>query len=292
MQKFNKPITDIIKERFSCRAYSEKPVEIQKQEQLKEFIKNLPAGPFGSLPRFELLAATETDSSALKGLGTYGFIKNPSAFIVGAMSESKYNHEDFGYLMEVLILFATSIELGTCWLGGTFTKSRFAKKIDLKKSETIPAATSLGNFMSPEQQRMGWASRTAGSFRRIEWEELFFDGKVDVPLTRELAGDYAEVLDMVRIYPSASNRQPCRIVKHGQSWRFYMRRTPGYRRDTIKKILDLCDLQRIDMGIAMSHFELTAQEMGLKGEWVVEEEAEKQPDEMTEYIVSWKSSDK
>ena len=94
---------------------------------------------------------------------------------------------------------------------------------------------------------------------------------------------------MVRLGPSASNKQPWRVVKHDRYWRFYLRRTPGYREDLIKRILDLCDLQRLDMGIAMCHFELAAREMGLKGKWIVEAVTDQYPDALTEYIVSWES---
>jgi nitroreductase len=289
MFKTNRPVTEIIEQRFSCRDYNPGPIATEKQEQLIAFINDLAPGPFGNLPRFDLLAATETDSKALRGLGTYGFIKNPSAFIPGAMKSSAYDHEDMGYLMEVIVLFATSLDLGTCWLGGTFTKSRFAKKINLTAGETIPAVLALGEFAAPNQKRKGTASRTAGSHKRIPWDELFFNLEVDVPLSQEDAGDHAKLLEMARIGPSASNKQPCRVVKHNNFWRFFMRRTPGYRRDFIKSVLDLCDLQRMDMGIAMSHFELTAKDLGLKGKWIVEEDLNKQPDEMTEYIVSWES---
>jgi hypothetical protein len=66
-----------------------------------------------------------------------------------------------------------------------------------------------------------------------------------------------------------------------------MRRTPGYREDLIKRFLDLCDLQRLDMGIAMCHFELTTNELGLEGKWVVEDDLNKSPASLTEYIASW-----
>ena len=104
-------------------------------------------------------------------------------------------------------------------------------------------------------------------------------------------GEYAKALEMVRIGPSASNKQPWRVISHNQFWRFYLRRTPGYYADPIKRVLGLCDLQRLDMGIAMCHFELTARELGLKGEWVVEDELDRYPDALTTYVVSWKSQE-
>lgn len=289
MLPFDASVTKVICQRFSCRSYRRKPIDAERRERLQTFIADLPPGPFGARPRFDLVVATETDSKSLRGLGTYGFIQNPSAFIVGAMQPSDYDLEDYGYLMEAIILYATSLELGTCWLGGTFTKSSFAKRMRISDSESIPAVTSLGNYVEPEQKRQGLVSRTAGAHRRLAWERLFFNFTFGVPLLPNEAAEYATVLEMVRLGPSASNKQPWRILNYNNYWRFYLRRTPGYYDDPIKRILNLCDLQRLDMGIAMCHFELTARELGLKGEWFVEDKLDRYPDSLTSYLVSWKS---
>ena len=209
MLKYNAPVTEIIQERFSCRDYSLEPVDAEKRKLLQAFVETLPPGPFGSTPRFDLLAATATDSKSLRGLGTYGFIKNPSGFILGAMSPAEYDLEDYGYLMEAIILKAASLKLGTCWLGGTFTKSRFAKKINLTKNETMPAVTSMGEYVVSGQKRKGWASRTAGSARRLLWEKIFFNILLDVPLLRNEAGKYADVLGQF----STSCKEMAYIIK-------------------------------------------------------------------------------
>jgi len=60
---------------------------------------------------------------------------------------------------------------------------------------------------------------------------------------------------MVRIAPSASNKQPWRIVKIEGAWHFFLERTKGYGDGIIFKLLKLADIQRLDMGIAMCHFE-------------------------------------
>jgi hypothetical protein len=52
-------------------------------------------------------------------------------------------------------------------------------------------------------------------------------------------------------------------------------------------LLQFADLQRVDLGIAMCHFELTARELGLAGRWVVQDPNIAKPDDQTEYIVSW-----
>jgi hypothetical protein len=92
---------------------------------------------------------------------------------------------------------------------------------------------------------------------------------------------------MVRIGPSASNKQPWRIIKDGNRIHFYLQRTPGYRESLLMRLITVADLQRIDMGIAMNHFEMTSLELGLKGHWEMSQPEIKIPDELTEYTASW-----
>lgn len=289
-QHFSKATTDIIRARFSCRNYLKQPIEVETLAHLTDFITSIQSGPLGNQMRFELVSATDTDAKALKGLGTYGFIKGATGFVVGAMHEQGKALEDFGYLMEMIILQATDLGLGTCWLGGTFTKSRFAKKIDLAADEIIPAVTSLGYIEKAPRWADGKIRAAAGSDHRLPWEKLFFNSQLGAPLAESSAGDYGIPLQMVRLAPSASNRQPWRIVKDGRAWHFYLRRTRGYRDSKYAKMLKMADLQRIDIGIAMSHFEMTAGELGLLGSWFVNDPGLALPNEMTEYCVSWRQA--
>ena len=94
-----------------------------------------------------------------------------------------------------------------------------------------------------------------------------------------------QLLEAGRWAPSASNRQPWRVLRQGQAWHFFLQRTPGYGKVS-EPVSGGSDLQRVDMGIAMCHFELTAKEMGLEGRWTVDPEAAGRP-EPAEYVVSW-----
>ncbi|MBU0512521.1 MAG: nitroreductase family protein [Chloroflexi bacterium] len=284
---FNKPITAVIQKRFSCRAYLKRPIEDEIQVRLADYLASPQIGPFGSRARFKLVSAIEGDSKVLRGLGTYGFIKDAAGFIVGATRDVEKNLEDFGYLMELIILLATDLGLGTCWLGGTFARSNFAKKISAREDEIIPAVASIGYIAEKKRGVDQKIRNLAGSDRRLPWDKLFFDVEFGTPLSQHAAGDYAVPLEMVRLAPSASNRQPWRIVKDGDTWHFYLRRTPGYRDSKSARLLKLADLQRIDMGIAMSHFELSGQEIGLDGRWKVHEPGINKLDELMEYSLSW-----
>ena len=116
-------IIEIIQARSSCRTSQETPIALPLQQQLAEFMDAHAVGPMGARVRLSFIAATEEDRQVLKGLSTYGFIKGATGFILGAIPHGDFTQEDFGYVVEHTILYATSLGLGTCWLGGTFAKA-------------------------------------------------------------------------------------------------------------------------------------------------------------------------
>jgi nitroreductase len=261
------PVHDLAARRYSCRDYVDRPLENADRDRLAAFLATLDAGPLGNSCRFALLAATQDDRAALKGLGTYGFIKGATAFILGAVRPGPGDMEDYGYLLERGVLEATELELGTCWLGGTFTKSSFARKLGPQNGEVIPAVVATG--YPTEHSRKHWLRRRIGAERRLPPEQLFFEGNPATPMRLNAAGDLARLLEVVRWAPSASNKQPWRVVRDGKHWHFYLARTPGYSGGILKSFIKLADLQRVDIGIAMCHLELAARESGLVGRWVV-----------------------
>jgi nitroreductase len=284
--EYTQPATQLIRRRFSCRSYAAGPIGSAERRRLADAAAAMKAGPLGGPLRFQLIAATAEDSQELKRLGTYGFIHGAAGFLAGAAPRSAMQLEDFGYRMEQLVLLATDLGLGSCWLGGTFTQGSFAAKISLNKAEDLPAVVAIGRIAGEQPDPRGVIRRLAGSANRLPWTDIFFDGAAGEPLTPDSAGPFAEVLEMVRRAPSASNKQPWRIVRAKKSWDFHLQRTPGYREGFFQRILRLVDLQRVDMGIAMCHFELAAGELGRRGEWTARSDANRLREGM-EYIVSW-----
>ena len=287
---YTAPITELVRQRYSCRSYLEQPIQTETRKKLADFASSLKTGPLGTRSRFELVASSDGDRSALKKLGTYGFIKGATGFIVGATEQAEMNLEDFGYQLERIVLYATDLDLGTCWLGGTFTKSSFAKKISARNDEIVPAVISVGYIAKKPRTVEKLIRQGANADRRLPWDQLFFDGEMGEPLQREDAKSYVEPLEMVRLGPSASNKQPWRIFKDGGRWHFYLQRTRGYKQRRSVKLFTVADLQRIDMGIAMCHFELTALELGLDGYWEIKDPGSIKPDELIEYTITWVGS--
>jgi len=151
---FSQPVMELIQQRFSSRSYQSRPISAEARGYLLDFLATLDTGPLGTPARFTLSAAAEQERDALRSLGTYGFIKNPTGFIIGVVRRDIKDLEDFGYLMERAVLVATGLGLSTCWLGGSFRRSSFAKKIDVQTHEVLPAVISAGYSTSPDGVRI------------------------------------------------------------------------------------------------------------------------------------------
>jgi len=273
-------IIETIQIRRSCRTYRDSPVEPDKLADLKAFLESNTRAPFGSPLRFELRDFNDLEEEELRPLGTYGVIKGAKLFIIGAAGNGPRAMEDYGYCMEHNILKATALGLGTCWLGGTFRRSGFARRMNLSDGELLPAISPVGYPGGARSLTDRFFQFSAGSDQRKEWSELFSDGDPETPLSRESAGRYETPLECVRKGPSASNKQPWRIVRDGRDFHFTLARTPGY-----DKMIKEIRLQNVDMGIAMCHFELASRELGLAGSWSVRDPGA--PSGGREYIATW-----
>jgi nitroreductase len=190
--------------------------------------------------------------------------------------------EGYGYCMERNILKATSMGLGTCWLGGTFKRSGFADKISINESELLPVISPVGYSGDKRSVVDRMFRYIAASDKRKPWNELFYLHDTDNSLDDQNSGRFNTPLECVRLAPSASIKQPWRIIKGNdqEAFHFYLKRTPGYE-NIVKDI----KLQNVDMGIAMCHFELSSTERGLKGDWSVNDPQIKSAG--MAYIASW-----
>ncbi len=270
-----------IRQRKSVRTYSSRSVDPAMLLELSNYIKNLGSGPFGVPARFELLDLEGLDQSELRSLGTYGFIRGANLYLLGAARQGREALVDLGYCFEKLILKVTALGLGTCWLGGTFKRSSFAEKMNLEPEELLPVISPVGHAAAAPGAAEKVVRAGAGSDRRKPWSQLFFYNNEKTPLKPEEAGLYREVLEAVRLAPSASNKQPWRVIKENNNlYHLYLKENIIYNR-----MLGKIKLQWVDMGIAICHFELAAKELKINGRWHFEQ-PQRRPSGMT-YIISW-----
>jgi len=254
------PIVEVIKSRKSVRTFDRSPLSEKEKSTIKSLL-NDKAGPFGGLVRIACFDLDEKDTSTLKSLGTYGIIKNAPMFMGAIVKPGPHIFEDLGYVFEEAIIKLTEEHFGTCWIGGTFTRASFSSQAGMQDDEILGAISPVGRAHK-NRSFIETALRTvAGSRNRKEWGELFFNNNSSTPLTEKDAGSFFVPFECVRLAPSASNKQPWRLIQNNSGIHFFLNRTKGY-----SKLFKQIDLQAMDIGIAMYHFEAAAIASGLSGE--------------------------
>ncbi|MGC4120008.1 MAG: nitroreductase family protein [Myxococcales bacterium] len=276
---------EAIRARRSVRAYQpDRPLSADERAGLERAVAACSKGPFGNEVRLVLVTLSEAERGQSQALWTYGVIRNATTFIAGAIDPSQPGATfDFGHCLERVILEATKLGLGTCWLGGTFRSSAFASRMSLPPSHVIPCVTPVGHGADKRTLVDSVFRAFAGSDRRKPWSELFFEADGRTSLTTATAGRFAEALECLRLAPSASNKQPWRVFKAGdEAWHFGLSRNTLY-----DKSISAVSLQDIDLGIGMSHFELVCRAQGIAGS--LQREPRVQLPGGVEFVASWRS---
>lgn len=270
---------ELIKKRESVRSYGPKPVPVESLAAFEAFLAAAGGNPFGAQVRLNMVNA------AGQKLGTYGFFKGARLFFGGCVKKGGRDIEGFGYAMERAVLFATAQGFGTCWLGGIYQRGK-ARELLQPDNEYLPAISPIGYPAGKKALIERAVAAGAGARKRKPFGELFFDGNIPSPLALE-DGALRTCLEMVRIGPSASNRQPWRMVRQGGACHFYMMVDKRYAGNML---YGFC-MQRLDMGIAACHFELAARQTGLAGGVVFDDPGlltARQTEQGLRYSFSWR----
>lgn len=228
--------------------------------------------PYGLPITWKLLDAKESGLTSPVIVGT-------DTYIAGKMQRASHAEEAFGYSFERIVLFAESIGVGTTWIAGTMNRAAFEQAMEVGEGEVMPCVSPLGYPAKKPSLREAMMRRGIKADSRLAFGELFFEGNVEKPLTKETAGRLLAPLEAVRLAPSAVNKQPWRAILDGNHVHFYEKHSKGY-------VSDGWDLQKIDMGIALCHFELAAKECGIDAAFEMADPGLAAGEE-TDYIASY-----
>lgn len=237
-------------------------------------------GPFDHSFEFTFNLNDSQDPNGKK-IGTYGILKNVPAYIGGISQNNLESIVDFGYVFELIVLSLTTHDFGTCWLGGTFKRKSYRKQ--LEQNEIIPAISPVGRKSTSRSIVDKIIRNSAQSDNRLPFNQLFTDINLN-PIDHKLGRKLIECLSMVRRAPSASNKQPWRVVVDDANnyVHFYIARTQNYAR------MLKYDIQALDVGIALAHFEVGLNYYGVN---YTREKLEGNPMfEGLDYIISIKQS--
>lgn len=265
-------VAECIKTRRSVRTYDGKPLEEGTKEKLASLMKGI-QNPYGLSVEFRFLDAKENGLVCPVVSGT-------DLYVGGKIKNAANASVAFGYTFESFVLAAEALGLGTVWLGGTMNRPAFEQAMELEEDEIMPCASPVGYPAKKMSVREAMMRKAIKADERLPFEELFFDGTFAVPLSKEKAAKLALPLEMVRLAPSAVNKQPWRAVLADHTVHFYLKRSKGFSYD------GKLDMQKIDIGIALCHFELSAKEQGLNSEFLLQDPM--LPSADAEYIASYR----
>ncbi len=242
-------ITKHIRNRRSVRTYDGRELDKNDIEKLTAFAQTI-ENPFKISVDFKFMNAKEYGLNCPVTVGT-------DLFVGGKIKHTENASVAFGYSFEMMVLYAQSVGIGTVWLGGTMNRSAFEQAMELDTDEIMPCASALGYPAKKMSLRESMMRKGVKADERLPFEELFFDGSFDTSLSKEKAGKWVEALEMVRLAPTAVNKLPWGVVVVDNAVHFYLKRSNGFGHDS------RLDMQMIDIGIALCHFDLTAKENNL-----------------------------
>lgn len=275
-----KKYSELIRARRSVRTFDGKGISEEVMEQLRVFAASCP-NPYDIPMEFRFLNAKEhgLKSPVIAGTDEYVAVK---------LKRVPGFEEALGYSLEKFVLDAWSVGIGTTWIGGTMDRPAFERAMELADDEIMPCVSPIGHAARRMSLKEIAMRKGVGADRRKPFEELFFAGGFDQPLTEAKAGQLLLPLQMVRLAPSAVNKQPWRVVIAGEYAHFYKKSGKGFSSSAVG------DMQKIDMGIALCHFALGADgaELGTDGAGPAVELEICDPQipvpEKTEYIASFR----
>jgi hypothetical protein len=270
-----------IEVRKSTRTFQKKLLNSVDLGKISNYLKrpeNL-VGPFGNQFEFKLLI--EPEEREKDQIGTYGFIKNPQGYILGSSIIEIKSIFDYAFVLENIVLYLTTIGIGTCWLGGRFRKQEAMSHLSLAENEIIPAITPVGYPQEKQRLKERMVRIVLQARKRKPEDRLFFYEAFGQPLG-DRAEEFQQALHYVRVGPSAQNKQPWRLVFSSDLLQVHFYVT----NPLADHPLYMCEPQYLDIGIAYNHFKAGLDEAGISGKLIIDEPDIEIPEGFF-YITSW-----
>ena len=208
-----KRVMTLVRRRRSVRTFDGNPLREEDAAKILEFARR-EKNPYGIPIDWQMLSA---DKDGL----TTSVIIGADTFFTGKMHPVEHAEEAFGYALERIVLYAQSMGIGSTWIAGTMDRPAFERAIGLAEDEVMPCVTPLGYPAEKMSLREGMMRKGVKADSRLSFDQLFFEGSFDSPLQYGAAGDFSDLLEIVRWAPSAVNKQPCRLQPFADLFRAF-----------------------------------------------------------------------
>ena len=167
---------DVVAARKSVRGYEGKSVEEEKLSKVLEAARLAPSWANKQCCRYIVVK----DKATIKELsGSFGWLKQTPVIVVacadpkdsGDRDGMKYFLVDVGISMQQLVLAATALELGTCWIGA-FDETKVKEALEVPENIKVVAMTPLGYPSDKEGVGSKLLKTAIGSGKRKPLEEI------------------------------------------------------------------------------------------------------------------------
>ena len=261
---------EAIRNRKSVRSFDGQPLRDDDKAALEQYIKPV-SNPFDVPVEFRLLDAKAHGLSSPVVVGS-------RQYLAAKVSRCRLFEIGYGYSFESVCLYAASLGIGTVILAASLSRGAFERSMEVRGDEVMPVASPVGYPAEKRSVRESLMRKGLKADDRLPFDQLFFAGTFQRSLKKEQAEAFSDALEMARWAPSAANKQPWRAVVDGNTVHFFENKT--------MKDSPLGDIQKVDIGIALAHFDLTMQEGGAHGHFVEADPGLPLPAN-TNYIISY-----
>jgi nitroreductase len=173
---------DVIVARTSVRSYADKPVEEEKLSKVLEAARLAPSWANKQCCRY-IVVKDKAKIQELAG-GLNGWLKQVPVIVVacadpkdsGDRNGMNYFLVDVGISMQQLVLAATDVELGTCWIGA-FDEAKIKKALGIPENIKVVAMTPLGYSADKEGLGSKLRKTAIGSGKRKPLAEIVHQEK-------------------------------------------------------------------------------------------------------------------
>ena len=270
-------ITEIIKNRYSCRTFIQTSLKPADKENLERFIIENCKGLEDETITFKIIEKNDSEKQLQLN---YGMIQGHNTYVLGTSKSTIDSRVNYGYLLEKVVLKATDMGIATCWIG--YFDNSFFNEISVEEGFEIPAIIIAGYSKHKQPYLDKFVRFAINASKRTSWDKLFFDYKLKTPLNPEQVNKYSDSLEMVRLAPSSGNTQPWRLFFDEKENEFH------FFKKSISKRYESRGLHDIDIGIALSHFELMSLQSELSGRWLKHANGIVNSIDDLQYIRTWK----
>jgi nitroreductase len=278
-QSYSMPmnILETIQKRKSCRTFNPVFLSPADKKILEYYISKNENLIGEEVLKLSIIEKKEDDK---KMKLNYGTIQGHNTYLLGTSKSSVDSRVNYGYLMEKVVLKATETGISTCWIG--YFDHTYFNEIITDNGFEIPGIVILGYSKERQTNSEKFTRFAVNASKRLEWEKLFFNYRSGTPLKPDLVKEYYDSLEMVRLAPSSGNTQPWKIFFDDAIKEFHFFKKP------VNERYEKIGLHDIDLGIALSHFELTSFYNNLSGSWMKYPKEEIISNNDMQYIITWK----